>query len=289
MPIQIYRRIHPAIVRLCVDDLRARDDLRAPYNGLGRAKLPLGRSKQLLRKAIHFLSYHFILKRRRTTVARVAGFRLTVRPTVFHPRYFLTSKFFANFLAGLDLNGKRVADVGTGSGILALAAARAGAANVIATDINPNAAETAAENARANGLGTRVTAVASDLLSALTPLPIFDVILSSPPSFAGEPRDMADQAWHAHLFGRDCSRVAAAPRNSAHSRLCAAGAAARSVAASPRYSPSRTRSRRGDGADRQEPRTQRRQFAGQSGQSDQAATGLSWISDAWMPLSSPRN
>ena len=37
-----------------------------------------------------------------------------------------------------------------------------------------------------------------------------------------------------------------------------------------------------------EPRTQRRQFAGQSGQSDQAATGLSWISDAWMPLSSPR-
>lgn len=219
MPIQIYRRIHPAIVRLCVDDLRARDDLRAPYNGLGRAKLPLGRSKQLLRKAIHFLSYHFILKRRRTTVARVAGFRLTVRPTVFHPRYFLTSKFFANFLAGLDLNGKRVADVGTGSGILALAAARAGAANVIAIDINPNAAETAAENARANGLGTRVTAVASDLLSALTPLPIFDVILSSPPSFAGEPRDMADQAWHAGPDYRDIASLF----NEARDRLAPRG------------------------------------------------------------------
>ena len=218
MPIQIYRRIHPAIVRLCVDDLRARDDLRAPYNGL-RAKLPLGRSKQLLRKAIHFLSYHFILKRRRTTVARVAGFRLTVRPTVFHPRYFLTSKFFANFLAGLDLNGKRVADVGTGSGILALAAARAGAANVIAIDINPNAAETAAENARANGLGTRVTAVASDLLSALTPLPIFDIILSSPPSFAGEPRDMADQAWHAGPDYRDIASLF----NEARDRLAPRG------------------------------------------------------------------
>ena len=217
--IQIYRRIHPAIVRLCVDDLRARDDLRAPYNGLGRAKLPLGRSKQLLRKAIHFLSYHFILKRRRTTVARVAGFRLTVRPTVFHPRYFLTSKFFANFLAGLDLNGKRVADVGTGSGILALAAARAGAANVIAIDINPNAAETAAENARANGLGTRVTAVASDLLSALTPLPIFDIILSSPPSFAGEPRDMADQAWHAGPDYRDIASLF----NEARDRLAPRG------------------------------------------------------------------
>jgi release factor glutamine methyltransferase len=202
-----------------VDDLRARDDLRAPYNGLGRAKLPLGRSKQLLRKAIHFLSYHFILKRRRTTVARVAGFRLTVRPTVFHPRYFLTSKFFANFLAGLDLNGKRVADVGTGSGILALAAARAGAANVIAIDINPNAAETAAANARANGLGTRVTAVVSDLLSALTPLPIFDVILSSPPSFAGEPRDMADQAWHAGPDYRDIASLF----NEARDRLAPRG------------------------------------------------------------------
>ena len=144
-----------------MDDLRARDDLGTPY-GLGRGKLPLSRSKQLLRKAIHFLSYHFILKRRRTTAARVAGFRLTVRPTVFHPRYFLTSGFFASFLAGLDLNGKRVADVGTGSGILALAAARAGAANVIAIDINPNAAETAVENARANGLDSRVTAVASE-------------------------------------------------------------------------------------------------------------------------------
>src|SRR3989442_7625220 len=37
-------------------------------NGLGHARLPLSRSKQLLRATIHLLSYHFILKRRRTTV-----------------------------------------------------------------------------------------------------------------------------------------------------------------------------------------------------------------------------
>src|SRR5512132_4304460 len=122
------------------------------------ATLPPSRSKRLLRRAIHLLSYHFILKRRRTTVARVAGFRLTVRPTVFHPRYFLTSEFFANFLSDIDLAGKRVADVGTGSGILALAAARAGAASVVALDINPNAAKVAAENAHANGLGKPIMA-----------------------------------------------------------------------------------------------------------------------------------
>jgi release factor glutamine methyltransferase len=172
-------------------------------NSLGRIMLPPSRSKQLLRTAIHFLSYHFILKRRRTTVVRVAGFCLTVRPTVFHPRYFLTSEFFASFLSGIDLVGKRVADVGTGSGILALAAARAGAASVVALDINPNAAMAAAENAYANGLGKPIMAVSSNLLSALTSRPLFDVILSSPPSFAGEPRDLADRAWHAGPGYRD--------------------------------------------------------------------------------------
>ncbi len=109
----------------------------------------------------------------------------------------MTSKFFASFLGSLDLAGKRVADVGTESGIFALAAARAGAANVVAIDINPNAVAAAAENAHANGLGKRVMAVGSDLLSALTPRPLFDVIVSSPPSFAGEPRDVADRAWYA--------------------------------------------------------------------------------------------
>ena len=130
-------------------------------------------------------------------MTRAAGFELKVRPTVFHPRLFLSSEYFAEFLDGLDLTGKNVADVGTGSGILALAAARAGAAHVLALDINPNAALSAMENALANGFGDRVTSACMDLLSALPPQPLFDVILSSPPKHAGEPRDLADQAWHA--------------------------------------------------------------------------------------------
>jgi release factor glutamine methyltransferase len=173
----------------------------------GSTCAPLSLTRRLLRGTIHLLSYHFILKRRSIRVTRAAGFRLTVRPTVFHPRYFITSEYFAGIIGRLDLAGKRVADVGTGSGILALAAARAGATTVVAIDINPNAARTAGENAQANGLGDRVTAVCSNLLSALAPKPFFDVILSSPPSFPGEPLDLADRAWHAGPDYRDISAL----------------------------------------------------------------------------------
>lgn len=160
-----------------------------------------------MREAIHFLSYHLILARRSTRRAHAAGFRFVVRPTVFHPRLFLTSEYFASFIDRLDLKGKTVAEIGTGSGILSLAAARAGAERVVAIDINPNAALSAADNARLNNLADRVFPVCSSLFSGIAPRPLFDVILSSPPSFAGEPRDVADRAWHAGPGYRDIAAL----------------------------------------------------------------------------------
>lgn len=170
-------------------------DLQA--SGAARLAPPMTTPKQLIRAAVHFFSYHVLLKRSRTTTTHAAGFGLTVRPTVFHPRFFLTSEFFADFLDGLDLTGKRVADVCTGSGIIALAAARAGAKSIVAIDINPNAVLSTADNARANGYADRVTAIGSNLLSALALTPMFDVVFSNPPYFEGEPRDLADRAWSA--------------------------------------------------------------------------------------------
>jgi release factor glutamine methyltransferase len=161
------------------------------------------RARRLLRRAIHYLSYTFILKRRSTRIVQAAGFRLVVRPTVFHPRYFIASEYFAGFIATLDLSGTRVADVGTGSGIIALAAARAGARNVVAIDINPNAALSASENAGRHDLADRVSVLCGDLLSALSPRAQFDVICSNPPFFPEEPLDLADRAWHAGPGYRD--------------------------------------------------------------------------------------
>ena len=172
-------------------------------NGLGRRSVPQGLLRRFLRAFIHFWSYHLFLASKRTSVTNVAGFRLTVPPTVFHPKVFLTSKYFAGFIGKLDLAGKTAAEVGCGSGILSLALARAGAERVIAIDINPNAARAASRNARDNGLGDRVRGVASNLMSGIAPKPVFDVIISSPPSFAGEPRDLADRAWHAGPEYRD--------------------------------------------------------------------------------------
>src|ERR1700687_1183332 len=180
---------------------------RRTAGGLDRRGSPQGLLRRLMRAFIFLFSYHVVLFRKSIRTVRAAGFRLTVRPTVFHPRFFVSSERFASFIDGLDLRGKRVIDVGTGTGILALAAARAGADNVVAADINPNASLNASENARSNGLGDRVVGVCSNLLAALAPRPLFDVILSSPPKHAGEPRDLTDRGWHAGPAYRDVAAL----------------------------------------------------------------------------------
>lgn len=59
-------------------------------------------------------------------------------------------------LAELLDGGERVLDVGTGSGILAVAAAMLGAASVVATDIDPLAVDAARQTVRQNRLSERI-------------------------------------------------------------------------------------------------------------------------------------
>jgi len=66
------------------------------------------------------------------------------------------------------VQGKRVLDLGTGSGLVAIAAARAGAANVEAVDIDPNAVVAAGLNAGLNGV--TITTRCADVLDGLPPV-----------------------------------------------------------------------------------------------------------------------
>ena len=64
-------------------------------------------------------------------------------------------------------HGGEVLDVGTGSGILAIAAARLGAREVLGVDIDPMAVRVAQENVEKNGLSDRVTICEGDLVKGL--------------------------------------------------------------------------------------------------------------------------
>lgn len=63
--------------------------------------------------------------------------------------------------------GMRVIDVGTGSGILAIAAAKLGAGRVLALDLDPVAVKSARDNIALGGLADRIDVRESDLLQVL--------------------------------------------------------------------------------------------------------------------------
>jgi release factor glutamine methyltransferase len=85
--------------------------------------------------------------------------------------------------------GLRVLDMGTGSGVSALLAARAGG-EVVAVDINAEAVACAQANAERNGLAERIVLVHGDLFDGVEG--DFDVIIFDPPFRWFEPRDLLE-------------------------------------------------------------------------------------------------
>lgn len=73
--------------------------------------------------------------------------------------------------------GMRVLDVGTGSGILSVAAAKLGAGEVVAVDLDPVAVGVARENVDVNGVGGIVTVREGDLATGLAGR--FDIIVAN--------------------------------------------------------------------------------------------------------------
>ena len=69
-----------------------------------------------------------------------------------------TTSLCLETLDSLVKGGERVLDIGTGSGILAIAALKLGADSAEGVDIDPMCVRTAGENAARNGVDGRLTA-----------------------------------------------------------------------------------------------------------------------------------
>jgi release factor glutamine methyltransferase len=131
----------------------------------------------------------WILRRaRREPSAYIVGTRefwgldFRVTPDVLIPRpesEFIVEEALA-ILAGLGLPSPRLADIGTGSGCLAVSLARdVPSATMTATDVSAAALEIARENARRHQVDDRVTFVETSFLDGIDGP--FDLIAANPP------------------------------------------------------------------------------------------------------------
>lgn len=95
--------------------------------------------------------------------------------------------------------GAKVLDVGTGTGVLAVTAARVGAGQVIAVDVSLRAVFAARINAKLRRLPVRV--LRSDLVEAVAG-ETFDVIVANPPDACSDDTGRAARAWSGGPDGR---------------------------------------------------------------------------------------
>ncbi|MGB8193646.1 MAG: HemK2/MTQ2 family protein methyltransferase [Chitinophagaceae bacterium] len=142
------------------------------------------------------------------------GISLDIAPEVFHPGFFFSSKLLMRALSKLPLKNKSLLELGAGSGLIAMQAARQGAV-VTATDINPVAIEYLEKNRQHNGIAVRI--IQSDLFGNI-PLEAFDLIAINPPYYKKDPHTPADYAWFCGKKGEFFARLFSELGNYMHER-----------------------------------------------------------------------
>ncbi|HSL18076.1 MAG TPA: methyltransferase [Methylomirabilota bacterium] len=147
------------------------------------------------------------------------GFPMVVLPGVFNPTLFLTTGVLVRHLGEHPLPaGCSVLDVGTGSGALAVAAART-AGRVVAVDVNREAVRCARLNLVLNRVDDRAEVRHGDIFDAVAG-ERFDRVLCNPPFYRGTPSTDLERAFYAddfaerfaarlpeHLAGDGCALV----------------------------------------------------------------------------------
>lgn len=91
-------------------------------------------------------------------------FDIVITPKMsFGTGHHATTYLMSRTTASRDFKGRRVLDMGSGTGVLAIIAAKCGAESVDAVDIDEWAYENCVENCRENGVADRVTAYLGDV------------------------------------------------------------------------------------------------------------------------------
>lgn len=114
-----------------------------------------------------------------------------VLPGVFHPGLFFSTKMLLNFVDTLNLEGKTFLELGAGTGIISILAARM-SANVYASDISSKAVENLKLNATKNNV--QINIFTSDLFKNIPDIQ-FDYITINPPYYNRDPKEEEEYAW----------------------------------------------------------------------------------------------
>jgi len=117
---------------------------------------------------------------------------LLVMPGVFHPGWFVTSRMLLDKIEQLPLAGKKVLELGCGTGAQACRVAQLGAYSY-ASDVTPVACQNASLNAQRNDV--KVEVIASDIFDQLPHHADFDYILVNPPFVPRYPETERDFAF----------------------------------------------------------------------------------------------
>jgi ribosomal protein L11 methyltransferase len=102
---------------------------------------------------------------------------IVIEPSMgFGTGHHATTRLCLELLQQITIVGKSVLDVGTGSGVLAIAAAKLGASRVVGIDIDPDALQNARENVHRNAVQDIVRLSESDTSASLEPA---DIVLAN--------------------------------------------------------------------------------------------------------------
>jgi release factor glutamine methyltransferase len=128
----------------------------------------------------------------RTRTFLYKGLLLEIPSEVFHPGFFFTTKILLRYIDGLQVSQKKFLELGCGSGLIAMYAARKGAI-VTASDINSVAVDNLLRNSVANNIKLHI--IHSDLFQNIPPAK-FDVIAINPPYYKKQPATEKEFAWY---------------------------------------------------------------------------------------------